>query len=329
MADCVAGLDAGGTKTVCLISDYSGQSLGRGTGGPANANFVPEALALASLRQAMGEALAAAGATAQVAILAVTGPVPEGLVLRAASELLPGVALLRLDEGEAAVLAEQPRLDRQGGPRIAIAVNAGTGSLASGFVTRGSGGRRDEIINAGGWGALLGDEGSAYWIGVEAMRAAVRSLDGRGQATSLVPAIISTYGLSRLRDLVPRIYGGDLGRREIAALARVVAEQAHQGDEVAAAVLRGAAHELALMACALIRRLSLEQEEFGVLTFGSVFKAGAPLLEPFTAEVGAVAPRAQVIAARREPVLGCLAAALRHAGIQVEDELLRRLEQAR
>ena len=85
-----------------------------------------------------------------------------------------------------------------------VAVVAGTGSMA---FARGTDGR---TARAGGWGPLLGDEGSGYALALSGLRAAARAADGRAQATLLTDRLLAACGLSRPEDLVGIVYqGGD------------------------------------------------------------------------------------------------------------------------
>src|SRR5207302_776208 len=88
-----------------------------------------------------------------------------------------------------------------------VAVVAGTGSMA---FARAADGR---TARAGGWGPLLGDEGSGYAIALAGLRAAARSADGRAQVTPLTDRLLAAYGLTRPQELIGAVYrGGGRGR---------------------------------------------------------------------------------------------------------------------
>ena len=93
------------------------------------------------------------------------------------------------------------------GDEPGVVIVAGTGSIAYGRNARG------EAARAGGWGYVLGDEGSGYWIGRLALRAVVRQADGRGAATALTPRMLAHFGVSRPQDLIHEVYYRSLGRR--------------------------------------------------------------------------------------------------------------------
>ena len=96
-----------------------------------------------------------------------------------------------------------------------VVVIAGTGSIAYGR------NERNQAARAGGWGYMLGDEGSGYWIGRAALRAVLREADRRGPATQLTGLLLNYYGVARAQDLIHQVYHGTL-RPSAIAVARAV-----------------------------------------------------------------------------------------------------------
>jgi len=317
--DYFLGIDGGGTKTVCLVAQGTGQVLGAGLGGPINLNFVSEEMARESIALAVGNAWRAAGPPiSPPAVVATSGPMPAAIPQEVIRRETGGERIIGVGEGEAAWEAMRPWL---GDLDCGAMVDAGTGSLAEGFNRQGA------RAGAGGWGTILGDEGSGYWIGLEALRAVARAEDGREPPTRLQEAICQALQIKNPRELIPLVYQRGMGRREVAALCPVVAEVARQGDTRAQAILTEAAQELALVATAVMRKLGMEEEECAVIPFGSVFKAGDLILVPFREAVQNVAPRAKIILPRYAPVVGTLLVAMRKGGVRVDDRVLARLEE--
>ena len=119
-------------------------------------------------------------------------------------------------------------------------VVAGTGSIAYGV-------NADAVAaRSGGWGPVLADEGSGYWIGRRALVAVMRHADGRGPRTALTPLVLEHFGLSRPDDLVNEVYEGAERRQLIASLGQLVEQARAGGDAVAAEILRQAANELVM-----------------------------------------------------------------------------------
>ena len=236
----VLGLDGGGTKTEAVLWNGHGV-LGRGWGGPSNPNFVPvnavdDAVA-AAIAGALGDGRGHVGAVAAVVF---GGPVSAAAVERMVGRLLPDTPLVRrCHEGDLVL--------RAGGVAGAgIAVVSGTGSMVM---------RRDsqgERVLVGGWGSLVGDEGSAYDIGRQALAACARAQDGRGPATELMPPVLAWAGVPTMRDAVRHVYDDRTTRAHIAQLARVVTQVAADGDAVARRILDDAGRELALQVAAAL-----------------------------------------------------------------------------
>lgn len=313
------GVDGGGTKVVGIVADDRGHLLGMGLGGGANTNFTSEEMARRSIFDAVTGAWKASGPpSVPPKLTIVTGPIPTGMVLEAVTREAGSDQVAHAGEGEgawAAALAWQSY-------DCGVAVGAGTGSVSWGF------NRQGEQAVASAWGAFLGDEGSGYWIAVEALRAIVRAEDGREPPTRLREALCKTLGIqSSLWELIPLLHHKGMSRREIAALCPVVAQAAREGDARARAIMAQAGKELALAAGAVIRRLKMAALEFGVVPFGSVFKAGEMILGPFRRAILRVAPLAQFIFPRYEPVVGALLIALQRGGVRVDDRLLATLEE--
>ena len=134
------------------------------------------------------------------------------------------------------------------GPGVALI--AGTGSIALG---RDASGR---MIQVGGWGHLLGDEGSAYDIGRRAAQAAARAADGRGPTTALLQLVLERWGLTAPRSMIDHAYLTQ-EKAPIASLAPGVLALARRGDHVARAIRRQACEELAQAAIAVIDSLNV------------------------------------------------------------------------
>jgi N-acetylglucosamine kinase len=316
-------LDGGGTKTLCLIADDQGHILGHGAGDGANANLVSESVARHSIKKAVETAWTMAGRPAPPQQAVISGP-----VIALATEIVAGatgaVSISRVSEWEAAWSSVRPWLARDYDLPldVAVMIDAGTGSTAGG------GNQAGQHVTVGGWGWLLGDEGSGFWIGLRAVQAAILAEDGRGPPTVLPEAICTHLGLTSLHELIPRVYQSEVGVRQIASLGPVVSEVARRGDRQARAILTAAGHELARMVIVIIRRLQIRNEAFAVIPFGSVFKAGELILTPFRTEVLSVAPKAQVVLPRYESVVGTLLVAMQQGGIhtpQVWSDLERAL----
>jgi N-acetylglucosamine kinase-like BadF-type ATPase len=306
----VLGIDGGGTKTVALAADIRGNVLGRSVSAATNYQTVGLDRAVAILKEVSEQAAAAAGVAIcefEVACFGLAGVGREAdraLLLPAIEKL--GIAHRIILEHDAAVALAGATACEPG-----VIVLAGTGAMAFGM------NRSGERRRAGGWGYLLADEGSAYYIARRALAAACRAYDGRGPETALMTNFIEHLGLDHFTDVVKKIYNEESSPQKIASLAPLVSQSAEAGDGVATAILKDAAEELALAAQSVIKGLNMEDEEFPVAISGSVFKAGEPLLTPFTESVKSTARRAEIIPPRFDPAMGAVFLALQE--IERED----------
>lgn len=195
-----------------------------------------------------------------------------------------------------------------------VALIAGTGAISFGKSPAG------ERARAGGWGYLVGDEGSAYDIAREAVRAALRASDGRGAPTQLVESVLHHFGIERASALVPAVYrhnktdagASPIRPDQMAALAQLVTQAAEMGDAVAQEIVNRAGHELALNVLAVARRLQLVSPVPLALAGGLLLKADAVragLMVSLAQSEFVFAPVTHV----SEPVRGAVKVALRMA----------------
>jgi N-acetylglucosamine kinase-like BadF-type ATPase len=198
-----------------------------------------------------------------------------------------------------------------------ISVIAGTGSMAYGEYAGRS-------ARAGGWGELIGDEGSAYWIAREGMNLFSRMSDGRAPRGPLHALVRQRLGLGSDLDLCARIYGESANTRgAFARFAQLVDEAAASGDEQARATFVRAAGELA--ACVLATRRALSVPDAAVLPVsrsGGAFAGSKLLVASFAEALAAAHPAFELRAPLFPPVIGAALYAARLAGRPLADEAL-------
>jgi N-acetylglucosamine kinase-like BadF-type ATPase len=185
-----------------------------------------------------------------------------------------------------------------------IVVISGTGSIAYGRDGQGRAAR------SGGWGHMIGDEGSGYWIGKEALAAVVRDVDGRGPQTRLTRDVLAHFGVHDAAGLVQIVYDRDMPRRQVAALGPVVQEARNGGDPVAVRILDRAADELVLTVRSVVARLELGAEAFPVVLSGGAFGAVPWLAAELRTRLMFEWPHSEVRLLDREPALGAVSIAL-------------------
>lgn len=237
------GVDGGASKTLALIVDAQGQERGRGIAGSSNYSVVGLEHALTQLKLAVERAADQARcmlplAAAWLGMAGVDRPEDTALLLPHLQAL---AGTIRLTNDAELLLSA---LDQA----VGVALIAGTGSIALGRDKHGT------TTRAGGWGHILGDEGSGYAIGQQALQAAARAADGRGPATTLLERILQHWGLQRPDALFEQVYHRS-EKADIARLSTLVFAAAQAGDAPAKKMIHHAAEELALAAITVCRAL--------------------------------------------------------------------------
>jgi N-acetylglucosamine kinase-like BadF-type ATPase len=293
----VLGIDAGGTQTTCILADERGHPARVAHGPGANLQSSGEAHVSAVLEDVIQRALG--GEQPEAICLGMAGvdrPHDAEIVRRILTRLYGSARIVVVNDALIALEAGIP-----GGAGTVLI--AGTGSIAYGRDRDGRGAR------AGGWGYVLGDEGSGYWLGRLALRAVVRAADGRGMETALTPRVLRHYAVERPRDLVRKIYEGGTHPGAIAALAREVGAAADEGDPTALHLILLASQELVTAAASVAKRLGIENEP--VVLSGGTLLGLSRLKGLVLEELSRVLPDAQVWPLATEPARGAVHLATR------------------
>ena len=313
----VMGIDGGATKTLAAVFDLDERAVHLAEGGPSNADAVGAASAVDALLDVADLALQRAGIAQSelaTAVLAVAGTDTDAIAGNVRSARTDDWIVVNDVVGAWAVAT---------GGRPGVGAISGTGSNVFGV---GPGGQAWRV---GGWGHLLGDQGSGYWLGNESIRAALADRDGSGPQTGLSDAAADFFEVPSVEALAALVYAKPLTKGEIAAFAVVACELAQGGDAVARELYRRGAAELAAQIVVVIghaglarggddradsRRGEDHNGDFPVGLIGSVFRAGPMFVDPIAAAVHQVAPRARVSVVEMAPVGGSLQLAARACG---------------
>jgi glucosamine kinase len=267
MTDWYIGIDGGGTHTRAVVLDARGAEVARANGPAALADpRDPEAVAIPityvvhAASQAAGLSLPCAALWAGIAGVgreSVRAPVQKAV--------------------ERSGLARRVRIgtDSQAafhdafGTGAGILLVSGTGSVARG---RSESGREARV---GGWGSLLGDEGSGYWVGLESLKRVARAVDGRGGRTALTEALLASLGVEAPDALV--IWAAEASKAEVAALVPVVVDAARHGDVVAGQILAHAVGDLVAHVRTMLATLGPWKERPRVALTGGLLGPRGPL----------------------------------------------------
>ena len=283
----VIGLDIGGTKTRgvrfedgTVVADES-----VGSSNVQNVSREEAALHLAELFARIG-----GGPVAQV--YAGAGGIDTDEDAAALAALIaPHVPGARIT-----VVHDSRLLLAAGGASTGVAVIGGTGSAAWGRNSRG------EEARAGGWGYLLGDEGSGYWLGREAVRHSLRRMNQGLEPDQLTTALLASCGVDDPNKLIALFHSPDTGRRYWAERARLVVDAAAAGHAASQELVDQAGRDLAALALQTVRKLGID----GPVILGSGLGMNVPRLQESFRNALAAEGITDVRVLEQDPVFGVL-----------------------
>jgi N-acetylglucosamine kinase-like BadF-type ATPase len=257
-----AGIDAGGSSCKCLVINEKKETLASIETGPANYQVVGFTSALIEVQKAVVQACNEAGIDfIDIMGIGMAGAGRETDIRKIKEKLLP------LEKVKQAYITDDARIALMGahGGRPGMVVIAGTGSIVYALTTEG------KIIRAGGWGPLLGDEGSGFWLGLKGIKAIIMAREGRGMNTSLEKPLLNKLDINQVEELVGFIHHSPLPRKEVATLAPLIVEEMLKGDRVAKELINEGLRELALTIRAVARKL--KEENNRVAATGGLFSS--------------------------------------------------------
>ena len=298
------GIDGGQSSTTALIGDETGRVLGIGRAGPSNHAAAGEGRRkfTAAITDSLSQAVSSAGINAapsfEAACLGLSGGPDDKETL--AKEMIRAQRYLITHDAHIALAGATG-----GGPGIIVI--AGTGSMVFGRNAAGV------TARAGGWGYVFGDEGGAFDLVRQALRAVLRNEEGWGPPTALREALLEASGARDGNQLLHLCYTATYPRDRAAGWAKLVDHAARAGDKVAADILGSAAQALATMVAAVRGQLFERSGQVDVCYSGGVFGSD-PLLERFRMLVE-LEEGNRVSAPRHSAAEGALLEAYRISGV--------------
>lgn len=266
----IMGIDCGGTKTHAIVIDFDGNILGEGWGGPSNPNSSPIDVVRDSIKTAVSQAVNNTKiASIRVVCVSTAGTLggTTSILIEILREIIPEAEIIVKRDYEVAHMAcffFSP----------GVVFIAGTGSVAYGVNKNG------KSVKIGGWGHLVGDEGSGYWVGKEGVRAALRAYDGRGENTKLKEYLIQYLGVSTPDKIISKIYSSKNPKTLLGNFAPYVAKAATENDAVATKIIRKTVDEIVLAYKVAVRRLGFINIENKLAITGGFYFGSKSLLRP-------------------------------------------------
>ncbi len=274
-----AGVDGGGTHTRAVIVDADGREVARGEAPGAVVTVADPRPAVEAVTRAIGDALesAALERLTRDASLDVIGLPLEGLWAGLAGAGSPDAARAVMDALRSGRLAHRINVgtdvcaayEDAFPERDGVLLIAGTGSIAWGSDESGA------PIQVGGWGQLLGDEGSGYWIGLRGLQHVMTEFDGRSESGLMSDELLEACGLSDPGDLVAWV--NVAAKRDVAALAPLVVRAADSGDAPASGIVSEAVAALTALVQGVVSRAGTGDSVSAVVLWGGLLADGGPL----------------------------------------------------
>jgi glucosamine kinase len=300
----VIGADGGGTKTLGVLADSEGRELAQVKVGAGNPNVVGIETASTNLLDIIAGCCDQAGMEVHRvgAIVFGLAGVGSATVRERLAEAIRVGARARGWENIPFALETDARIALEGAFKgePGVVIIAGTGSALIGKLPDGT------ATLVGGWGRLLGDEGSGFGIGWEALRAVARDIDRRADAHVLRQLFAERVGWVSRDAIIAAVYQEKF---DLATLAPMVLEAADQGDAAALAILRAGAAHLVDQLAALVDRMG-PMQTIGVVFIGGLIERGTTYARIVTETISARIPNALVREAQLPPAHGAVIMAL-------------------
>lgn len=297
MTKYLVGIDSGGSKTEVLVTDLDGNVLHRSQGNGSNLTTTDLGLSAFTIRENLRLSFETLEpGEIEVLVLGLAGldtKEEADTSLKVFSEVLSDWQIKNFFVFNDAVLA----LVNGTTAANAIVLIGGTGSNCLGYNDQ------EEKAKAGGFNWAVSDDGSGFDAGRLAIRAAIRSTDGRGLKTSLEGLVYNHLHTKTANDLKNQIYKPLINKREVASLAPIVVKAADAGDAVAGAIINYCLDELLLHVLAVTTRLHLLDKKFDLVVAGSFL---IHLLPRFREKLSAKLPLAHLVSVDEAPVYGAI-----------------------
>ncbi|MFB1081890.1 N-acetylglucosamine kinase [Jeotgalibacillus sp. JSM ZJ347] len=313
------GIDGGGTKTSCVIGDCEGKILATSLTGSSNIHSNPHHQVKERLLQLITDVMQKTDISIdQIAgiQLCLSGCDRES-DKKHIREFFRGTKFEKkigiANDAIAALYA-----GTAGAPGIVLI--AGTGSIAYGLSKD-----QSNPVRVGGWGYLLGDEGSGYHIGQMALTSVLKSFDGRGPHTLLTTMLMEHFEIKNIQEIIPIIYGDQYTRTLIASLAEIVMKAEASGDGVAADILEQAVIEKCFIVKAAISQM--KENEIPIVLHGGLFSNDRYKKKFCTQLRSELNTEVNMIESHLPPVAGAYILALQQSEMQIDQKVQNQIKE--
>jgi N-acetylglucosamine kinase-like BadF-type ATPase len=307
--DWILGVDGGGTKTTGYIANMKGNILGKVEGDCGNYHLVglePLKKTIAYLVQSAAKRFSLNTDELKLISLGLAG------VDRNEDKDLIYHTLKSLYYNCDFLVNSDAKISLAGGigADVGITVISGTGSIAYGVNHEG------REVRAGGWGHIIGDEGSGYDIGRRGLMAIIRAYENRGPDTLLSKLILEHLNINSPWDLISFVYSDLTNKKKIASISRIVSKAADQGDMEALNILKKSAVSLGVLAQSVIEELFNNDFNYTIALNGGVFQNLEIVREEFISYIKDKYQNANIILPKYCPAIGAIILGYKYLKIQ-------------
>lgn len=315
----IIGIDGGGTKTVGYLSDTNGNILTVAKSSSSNYLSAGVEKAKESLKEVLKSLCIANNATFDDILLISLGLAGAGREKdkQIIKDILTSIGI----RGEK-LINHDAYISLVGahGKSEGIITISGTGSITLGL--DGSG----RLFRVGGWGHILGDEGSGYYFGKRGLAAMVKSYDGREKSTSITEKILNYLSFSNVDEIIPYVYNNLDNKAKISSLSKLVIEAAEEGDSVANKIITEGIEELANMTITVVKQMG---KDLDIALSGGVFENSTLMKQKFREILLQKNFGLNIIESKYSPGIGALIVGWEHMKVEYHNsKLLKQIKDA-
>ena len=298
----VIGVDGGGTKTIAGIADLRGKVLKTVKTGSSSPVNVGVEKASENIVLAIKKVLRKGKILSVFIGLAAIQEEPR-FKKQILNELKKYKEISQIFKNKAKIGSDQIVAFRAGtDKKDGVLIIAGTGCVAHGW-------RNNKEIGVSGW-HWLADEGSAFWAGQKVFQSILKDLDGRGKKTIMTKLVFNKLNIKDTESLLKKIYNKDFVRN-VSLLSIIADDASKKGDKIAIKIMEQAGEELALAGKVVIKKLRFQKKKFPLVLVGSMFKSKI-VLNTVKKQIKKIAPKAEFIRPKKQPVIGAIKLALKN-----------------
>ncbi len=288
---CIIGIDGGGTKTYAKAYSLDGKFLGESKSGSSNLCSNSYESVEQNINILFHELAKNCGELCPISICIGTAGIRANNAHESIKKMITSTSgcenVLVLGDMELPIYAHDSNQN-------AVALISGTGSIA---FARNKNGKSARV---GGWGHIVGDEGSGYWLTARAIKAVMRAFDARGQKTQLTKLLLDQLNCNSPQDIITLIHD-NFNKSQLASMAYIVDIAAKNGDGVAIDILNEGVDLLFEILKTAIQTAEFDNE-FGIIFIGGVLQKSEVINSKIKGLIAHHYPDAQIINQQKEAV---------------------------